>query len=162
MPDAHISVLFVCLGNICRSPLAEALFRSAVDDAGLHDRFRVDSAGTSGYHRGESPDPRTTAVAAARGVTVEGASRRITRDDLATFDYVVAMDGENRRAVEALRDGAGGAEVRLLREFDPEADGALDVPDPYFGGSRGFEDVHELVERSVAGLLSHIRADRGL
>jgi protein-tyrosine phosphatase len=153
-----ISVLFVCLGNICRSPLAEAVFRAVVAEAGLEDRFRIDSAGTSGYHDGEPPDRRTTAVAAGRGVTVGGRSRRITRDDAHTFQYLVVMDGDNRRAVRKLAESSGSAaEVRLFREFDPEADGELDVPDPYFGGEDGFEVVHDLVERSARGLLDHLR-----
>ncbi len=162
MPDPDISVLFVCLGNICRSPLAEALFRDAVTEAGLQDRFRVDSAGTSGYHDGEPPDRRTTAVAAARGVTVRGVSRRVTERDLASFDYIIAMDADNRREVEALRGRSRQPQVRLLREFDPRADGDLDVPDPYFGGPRGFEDVHDMVDRSARALLRHIRQERRL
>lgn len=161
MPQPTIAVLFVCLGNICRSPLAEALFRDETARAGLGNRFRIDSAGTSNYHRGEPPDARTAAVAAKRGVQLRGKSRPITEADLASFDHVIAIDAENRRAVEALRNG-GGAEVRLLREFDAGSDGDLDVPDPYFGGPRGFEDVHDLVARSVRGLLAHLRAMHGL
>lgn len=158
-----VSVLFVCLGNICRSPLAEAVFRSIVAEAGLDDRFRIDSAGTSGYHDGEAPDERTTTVAAARGVTVAGESRRITDADLERFDYVVVMDHENRGNVERLMDGAGaGPALHLLREFDPESGGDLAVPDPYFGGPRGFEDVHDMVERSARGLLAHLRKRHGL
>ena len=158
-----ISVLFVCLGNICRSPLAEALFRKVVTDARLESRFRIDSAGTSGYHQGDAPDERTSAVAARRGVTVRGSSRQIVPDDLAAFDYVIVMDRENLGNVEALaREGPGRAAVHLLREFDPEADGDLEVPDPYFGGPSGFEDVHDLVERSAEGLLDHIRTEHDL
>ena len=95
MSDERIGVLFVCLGNICRSPLAEALFRKAVSDAGLDGRFRIDSAGTSGYHDGEPPDARTTETARRRGVAVTGTSRRITAGDLEAFHYVVVMDAEN-------------------------------------------------------------------
>jgi protein-tyrosine phosphatase len=158
-----ISVLFVCLGNICRSPLAEAVFREVVTEAGLADRFRIDSAGTSGYHDGDPPDRRTAAVAARRGVRVDGRSRRITHDDVERFDYLIVMDGDNLRKVEQLVGRIGsGVEVRRLREFDPEADGDLDVPDPYFGGGDGFEVVHDLVERSARGLLDHIRQAHGL
>lgn len=161
MSDNTISVLFVCLGNICRSPLAEAVFRQVVTEEGLEGRFRIDSAGTSGYHDGESPDPRTTEVAARRGVDVTGTSRQVTRQDAAEFDYLVAMDADNLREVEVLVDGAGldgdGPATHLLREFDPEAEGDLEVPDPYFGGPHGFDNVHDLVDRSARGLLEHIR-----
>jgi protein-tyrosine phosphatase len=165
MSDRPISVLFVCLGNICRSPLAEAVFRGVVTEAGLEDRFRIDSAGTSGYHAGEPPDRRTAAVAARRGVTVDGRSRKMLASDLRAFDYVLVMDAENLRAVQRLAAGAGpGAapEIRLFREFDADGDGDLDVPDPYYGGAGGFEEVHDLVERSARGLLDHIRQARGL
>lgn len=164
-----ISVLFVCLGNICRSPLAEAVFRQTVIEAGLEDRFRIDSAGTSGWHDGEPPDERTTATATRRGVQVTGTSRRVTEADVAEFDYLVAMDADNLREVEALIeatsvDGDGPA-AHLLREFDPEVGtdpGDLEVPDPYFGGPRGFDDVHDLVERSARGLLEFLREEHGL
>lgn len=157
MKDQPISILFVCLGNICRSPLAEAVFRSVAEGEGLDARFRIDSAGTSGYHDGEPPDQRATAVASRRGVNMGGTSRQITEADLETFDYIIVMDQANRREVERLMAGAPAAtEVRLLREFDSEPDGDLEVPDPYFGGSEGFEDVHDLVERSARGLLAHL------
>lgn len=161
-----ISVLFVCLGNICRSPLAEAVFRQTVVDAGLADRFRIDSAGTSGWHDGESPDQRTRAVAARRGVQVTGASRRVTEADVSGFDYLVAMDADNLAEVEALIAGADvegdGPAALLFREFDPEAGGELEVPDPYFGGADGFDIVHDLVERSARGLLEHLRHEHDL
>ena len=161
MTDNTISVLFVCLGNICRSPLAEAVFRQTVADAGLAARFRIDSAGTSGYHDGEPPDARTREVAARRGVEVRGRSRRVTEADVHDFDYLVAMDADNLREVEALLARAGvdgdGPRAHLLREFDPSARGDLEVPDPYFGGPQGFDVVHDLVERSARGFLDHLR-----
>lgn len=158
-----ISVLFICLGNICRSPLAEAVFREVVTEAGLGERFHIDSAGTSGYHDGEAPDERTAAVAAARGVTVAGASRRVTGADLDRFDYLVVMDRENEAKVQRLATGVDRPPtVHLLREFDPEAEGDLEVPDPYFGGPRGFEDVHDMVERAARGLLAHLRHEHDL
>ena len=166
MSNNTISVLFVCLGNICRSPLAEAVFRQAVADAGLEDRFRIDSAGTSGWHDGESPDERTAAVAARRGVQVTGSSRQVTETDVSEFDYLVAMDADNLRSVEELieRSATDGDEPEafLFREFDPEADGDLEVPDPYFGGAEGFDIVHDLVERSADGLLDHLREQHDL
>ncbi|HUE77121.1 MAG TPA: low molecular weight protein-tyrosine-phosphatase [Longimicrobiales bacterium] len=163
MSDDRIGVLFICLGNICRSPLAEALFRSAVVDQALEDRFRIDSAGTSGYHDGDPPDPRTTETARERGVTVSGVSRRVDDGDAAEFDYLVVMDSDNFREVERLvARGSGSARLHRLREFDPAAAGDLDVPDPYYGGPRGFEDVHEMVERATRALLDHIREEHGL
>lgn len=156
--DTPISVLFICLGNICRSPLAEAVFRDLVESEGLGDRFRIDSAGTSGYHDGEPPDRRTSEVARRRGVTVAGESRRVVAEDLERFDYLVAMDANNRDEVERLISTADmQGSVLMLRQFDPGADGDLDVPDPYFGGPSGFEDVHDMVERSARGLLDEIR-----
>lgn len=153
----------MCLGNICRSPLAEGVFRKLVEDAGLQDRFRVDSAGTSGYHQGDAPDPRTCAVAARRGVTLEHTARRLRAEDLDRFDYVLAMDAENLERVEVLRDGSRGtAHVALLRSYEADAPAGAEVPDPYYGGERGFDDVHDMVERACRGLLSHICREHGL
>ncbi|HYH82688.1 MAG TPA: low molecular weight protein-tyrosine-phosphatase [Longimicrobium sp.] len=157
-----IRVLFVCLGNICRSPLAEAVFRHLVEERGWTERFEIDSAGTSGWHRGSPPDPRSSETARRRGITLAGGSRKVIAADLRAFDYVIAMDAENRAALDELHARSGGtAEVRLLREFEPDA-ASLDVPDPYYGGPRGFDDVHDIVERGCAGLLAHIAAERCL
>jgi protein-tyrosine phosphatase len=158
-----IGVLFVCLGNICRSPLAMGVFRHLVEQEGLTDRFEIDSAGTSSYHTGDGPDSRTVAVAAARGLRLEHAARQILADDLERFDYVLVMDDSNHTKVKRLtRASQASAEVRLLRSFDEEAGGETDVPDPYFGGREGFEDVHDMVERACRSLLDHIRAERGV
>lgn len=158
-----IRVLFVCLGNICRSPLAEAVFRQAVDQAGLSYRFDIDSAGTSAYHIGEPPDARSAEVAARRGVHVRGASRQLEEEDIRSFDYVIAMDRDNLADVREVAESVGAdARIHLLREFDIRADGDLDVPDPYYGGPRGFEDVHDLVERSCIGLFHHLRQEHEL
>ena len=159
----RIGVLFVCLGNICRSPLAEAVFRGVVADAGLTSRFDIDSAGTSGYHDGEGADPRTLATAQRRGVEIDHISRRIHESDFDRFDYILVMDEDNLRKVERLRDRvAPDADVRLLRGFDPEADDEREVPDPYYEGEAGFEMVHEMIERSCRALLDTIRDERGL
>jgi protein-tyrosine phosphatase len=148
-----VRILFVCLGNICRSPLAECVFRDLARRRGVEHRFEVESAGTSGYHAGEPPDRRSVAAARARGVEVAGRSRELAREDLRRFDLVIAMDAENLAAVERLRVETGaGTRVHRLREWDPRAD-VGDVPDPYFGGPRGFDDVHDIVERSCAALL---------
>jgi protein-tyrosine phosphatase len=159
----RIGVLFVCLGNICRSPLAMGVFREVVEGEGLADRFRVDSAGTTAFHEGSPPDSRTVAVARRRGLTLEHAARQVLAEDLELFDYVLVMDSSNLARVQRLvRNVPDEAEVRMLREFDPEADGDLDVPDPYFGGADGFEDVHDMVDRACRGLLEYIRQERGL
>ncbi len=157
-----IRVLFVCLGNICRSPLAEAVFRHLVEERGWAERFEIDSAGTSGWHRGAPPDARSAEVARRRGIELAGGSRKVVAADLRRFHYVIAMDAENHDALRELQASSGGtAQVRRLREFEPRAD-SLDVPDPYYGGTRGFEDVHDIVERGCAGLLEHIAAEHGL
>lgn len=157
MPDPAVRVLFVCLGNICRSPLAEAVFRALAAERGVADRFEIDSAGISGYHAGSPPDRRSTETALRRGLALTGRSRQFTAEDLARFDWVIAMDGENLEAIREVqaRAGAGGAAVHRLREWDPRPT-ALDVPDPYYGGPRGFDEVHDIVERACAGLLAHL------
>lgn len=158
-----VRVLFVCLGNICRSPLAEATFRHLVREAGLEQRFHVDSAGTSSYHEGQAPDARAAEIARRHGLALSGRARPITADDIRRVDYAIVMDAENLRDVRRLADGVRrDAEVHLLREFDAEADVELEVPDPYFGGPRGFEQVQAIIERSCRGLLEHIRAERAL
>ena len=148
-------MLFVCLGNICRSPLAEGVFRDLVAEADLGDRVRVDSAGTGAYHVGEAPDPRSVAVALDHGVQLTGLARKVTANDLQSFDWVIAMDGSNRRNLETLAGPGGKRRIRLLREFDPEGPGA-DVPDPYYGGAEGFEDVYQIVDRACRNLLDEI------
>lgn len=159
----RIGVLFVCLGNICRSPLAKAVFRAEVIDAGLDAHFDIDSAGTSGYHDGEGADPRTTETARRRGIEIDHISRKIHATDFERFDYIVVMDQDNLRNVERLRERAGAeGEIRLLRSYDPEAAEAEDVPDPYYSGASGFAEVHDIVERSCAALLASIRAERRL
>lgn len=158
MAARRVRILFVCMGNICRSPLAESVFRHLVRERGMEERFEIDSAGTSGYHAGDPPDPRSVATARARGVAVAGASRPLSHRDLHDWDYLIVMDAENRAHVDQLRASAGGAaRVHRLREWDPERSG-LDVPDPYYGGVRGFEDVHDIVERSCIALLDHLLA----
>jgi len=158
----EISVLFVCTGNICRSPMAEGVFRHLLDREGLSDRFRVDSAGTDDWHVGESPDVRSVRTAAAHGVTLGGHARHVLPEDFRRFDYILAMDRSNLASLEALRDGVGGeAPLYLLREFDPRGEPGAEVPDPYYGGPGGFEEVFAMVERSCEGLLRQIRGEIG-
>ncbi len=156
----EISVLFVCLGNICRSPLAEAVFQSLVDEAGLTDRFRVDSAGTGSWHVGEPPDARAQSVARDNGIRLNGTARRIEPGDLSSFDWVIAMDRNNRRSIESLANLTADARIHLLREFDPHAADS-DVPDPYYGGPSGFQEVYDIVDRSCRVLLDHVVAQEG-
>jgi protein-tyrosine phosphatase len=159
----RIGVLFVCLGNICRSPLAEGVFRDIVEREELGDRFDIDSAGTSDYHIGDSPDGRTVAEARRRGLELDHAARQVKAADLDRFDYIIAMDASNLGRIERLaRSAPRSAELHLLRAFDPEAGDDLEVPDPYFGGADGFANVHDMVERACAGLLRHIREQHAL
>lgn len=160
MTEQPIRILFVCLGNICRSPLAEAVFRTEAESRGVADRFEIDSAGTSGYHRGAAPDRRAATVARSRGITVSGASRQVTSHDLERFDYVVCMDADNLDEVERLRDEAGAStKVVRLRDWDPDPEHG-DVPDPYFGGDQGFEHVHDIVERACRAMLDDLLGSR--
>ena len=153
-------ILFVCLGNICRSPTAEGVMRHVICAEGLEDRIEVDSAGTGGWHVGAPPDERATAAAARREIVLEGAARKFDSDDFDRFDLILAMDENNRRDMVALApDEEARAKVRLLREFDPASQGApdLDVPDPYYGGEQGFEQVLDLVDAATRGLLDRLR-----
>jgi protein-tyrosine phosphatase len=159
-------VLFVCLGNICRSPTAEGVMRALVREAGLQDRIELDSAGTGAWHIDEPPDARATTAARERGIALEGRARQVERADFETFDLIVAMDAANVADLRHLApDDTARAKIRLLREFDPPADaapdsrsrGALDVPDPYHGGARGFDHVFDLVHAACAALLAELR-----
>lgn len=158
----EISVLMVCLGNICRSPMAEGVFKHLLREKGLDHRIRVDSAGTGSWHVGESPDIRSARTAARHGISLEGPARQVQPGDFREFDYIVAMDESNLENLEQFRDGVRGeAVVYLLREFDPQGGPGAEVPDPYYGGPNGFEDVFEMVERSCRGLLDHILGEQG-
>jgi protein-tyrosine phosphatase len=151
-----LKVLFVCLGNICRSPTAEGVFRQLLKEAGLEDRVIVDSAGTGDYHTGEAPDERACETAARRGYDLTGLrARQVTRDDFANFDYILAMDIENLRALKRFCPPEYGHKVMLFTEFCSK--GASVVPDPYGGGPEGFERVLDLVEDASQGLLEHVR-----
>lgn len=151
-----VKVLFVCLGNICRSPTAEGVFRKLVASRGLEKQIHIDSAGTSGWHVDEPPDPRAREEARRRGINLNSIrSRQVAPDDFEHFDYVVAMDGEN---LQALLDACPAKyRDRIFRctAFAPEL-GVDDVPDPYYGGVRGFERVFDIIEASARGLLEHM------
>lgn len=151
-------VLFVCLGNICRSPLAKFIFLDLATKAGTAERFKVDSCGTSSYHAGDDADPRTLAVARARGLTCTHCARPLRVTDFADFDYLIAMDLKNR--ADMLRLGAPPERVHLLRSFDPalagQNDDALIVPDPYYGGPDGFDRMYDMIDAACRGLLSRL------
>lgn len=150
-------VLLVCLGNICRSPTAEAAVRHALEQAGLADRVEVESAGIGAWHVGNGPDQRMISAGAGRGLTIEGCARQVAVEDFAAYDLILAMDRSNREDLLALApDVEAGRKVRLFREFETEADD-LDVPDPYFGGDDGFLRVVDLARAGADGLVSHIR-----
>ena len=150
--------MFTCMGNICRSPLAHGVFETMVADAGLHDRIDVDSSGTHSYHVGKSPDLRSIEVAARHGVDLtHQRARQAVREDLLNFDYILAMDSDNYQGLMQHAVGDGGAKISLLLEFAPETK-QREVPDPYYGGARGFDNVYKLVEAGSRGLLEHIRA----
>lgn len=154
-----VRVCFVCLGNICRSPTAEGVFRKMVTEAGLASAIAIDSAGTGDWHVGEPPDARATEAAQSRGVVLEGRAQHFTASHFARYDLVVAMDRDNRKNLERIaRTEADRAKIRLLREFEEPASRVLDVPDPYYGGMDGFAQVFEICERACAGLLDHVRA----
>jgi protein-tyrosine phosphatase len=156
-------LLFVCLGNICRSPTAEGVMRELVHEAGLEDSIELDSAGTGAWHVGSPPDARAVSAARARGITIEGFARQIRRDDFDDFDLILAMDRSNLRELRQLADGAAGrAKLSLLREFDPAGAGDqdLEVPDPYYGAAGGFDEVLDLVQAACAGLLARMDAGR--
>ena len=150
-------VLFVCLGNICRSPLAEALFVKNAKAAGLADSVLADSCGTSNYHIGDPPDRRSYANALANGVTIEHAGRQLQYQDLLDFDYIFAMDQQNLRDISELSRGhPDEGRIMLMREFDSSVNGLADVPDPYYGGDNGFQEVYEILDRSTRNFVESI------
>lgn len=153
----NTTILFVCMGNICRSPTAEGVFRKIVADAGLADTILIDSAGTHAYHTGEPPDRRAQAAAERRGYTLrELRARRVVDEDFSAFDFIIAMDEDN---LMLLKDRATPEATSSLRLFLAFADGdETEVPDPYYGGGTGFERVLDLVEEASRGLLEHIRS----
>ena len=146
-------ILAVCLGNICRSPVAEAAIREAAQAVGAD--VAVDSAGTGAWHVGNPPDERMQEAGAAAGLDVTGRARQVTTDDLATHDLVLAMDSSNLADLEALaRQANVDVPIRLFRSFDPDAPADLDVPDPYYGGPDGFADVVAMMRPAAAGVVA--------
>ena len=152
-----LSVLFVCMGNICRSPTAEGVFRAVAAREAPGLALRVDSAGTHGYHVGAAPDPRSQAAARRRGIELGGLrARRLLREDFTRFDYVLFMDEQNRDDGLRIAPSRPTARIGLFLEYAP-ALGRTEGPDPYYGGEAGFEDVLDLVEEASRGLLDELR-----
>ena len=158
-----IRLSFVCLGNICRSPTAEAVMRHLVRQAGLEDRIVLDSAGLGDWHVGEPRDERSRQVGARRGIPLEGEARQFQAADFARFDHVLAMDRQNLQGLLRMApDAAARAKVALLRSFDPASPPDAEVPDPYYGGPAGFDRVFDICEAACRGLLDHLRRAHGL
>ena len=158
MAAPELSVLMVCMGNICRSPTAEGVLRHKLQSAGLADLVRVDSAGTHGYHLGDPPDPRSLQHARRRGIDLSGLrARRVADDDFERFDLLLAMDEDNLGELQRLCPRGLQSRVRLLLEFATRPHGRREVPDPYYGGAEGFDDVLDLVDDACDGLLLHLR-----
>ena len=151
------AIMFVCQGNVCRSPLAQALFEHMVEQRELQKRYGADSTGVSSYHVGEDADRRMRETAARRGVSVRHRARAITRRDLSDFDLVLAMDRDNFSILQRMaQDDEQRAKIRMFREFDPQQSADLEVPDPWYGGMDGFETVYQIVERTCAALLDDL------
>jgi protein-tyrosine phosphatase len=153
-------VCFVCTGNICRSPMAESVFRARIQEAGLAGLVEVDSAGTDGWHEGDGADPRTVTVLENNGYAGAHTARRFQSGWFSRLDLVIALDTGHLKALRRLAPTPEDAEkVRLLRSFAPSTVGDLDVPDPYYGGMAGFEECLEMVEAASEGLLAAVRED---
>lgn len=185
-----IKVLFVCLGNICRSPLAEAVFNKKTEEKGISHHFEADSAGTSDYHIGHQPDKRTIQNAEKNAVKISHSARQIATPDLRYYDYILAMDAENMEKINALAeaDAQIKGKIFLMRDFEPGANPGFttdekqpytninslsensrdrftpdrDVPDPYFGGEDGFQDVFDILDRTVENFIQYVQQERKL
>lgn len=155
-------ILFVCMGNICRSPTAEGVFRRAAEAAGVIDQVAIDSAGTHDYHVGRPPDARAQTAAAGRGYDLSDLrGRQVSRRDFAEFDYILAMDGDNMRDLERICPSEHRHKLRLFLDFSARYNGQ-EVPDPYYGGGHGFEQVLDMVEDASRGLLTRLKSPDAL
>jgi protein-tyrosine phosphatase len=154
--STKVKVLFVCMGNICRSPTAHGVFRYLVAEAGLEARIEIDSAGTHGYHVGEPPDERATETALARGVDIgDLRARRAEPEDFLYYDYILAMDQDNYHSLARICPRGMERKLLLLMDYAPDLR-RREVPDPYYGGQQGFDQVFDLVEAAARGLLADI------
>lgn len=155
--ENHYKICFVCLGNICRSPTAEGIFQHLVKERGLEDYFEVDSAGTSAYHIGESANSKSQRTANKHGITLYSKARQFQASDLDHYDLILAMDNANLRNVKQMANGNHEDKIGRMRDFDP-APGDGEVPDPYYGGPEGFENVFRIVKRSCEQLLDELES----
>ena len=152
-------IMFVCLGNICRSPAAEAVFQRIVTDRGAEDRYRIDSSGTAAYHAGEKADTRMRSAASARGIHITHRAKKLCREDIRAFDRILCMDRRNLADARSLAKTPEEKEkIRLYRESDPQ--GGTDVPDPYYGGEDGFERVLDIVTRCGEALFAELEGEK--
>ncbi|HRH35894.1 MAG TPA: low molecular weight protein-tyrosine-phosphatase [Catalimonadaceae bacterium] len=151
-------ILFVCLGNICRSPLAEAIFKKQLEERNLSEKYQADSCGTSGLHVGERPDARTIRNARHHGLEIDHTGRQLSVSDLSSFDLILTMDRSNHQFVLDMARPVFGsrAEIKMIRSFDPEALGAMDVPDPWYGKEEGFEEIYQILSRTCKVLIDHL------
>ena len=153
-----IKVLFVCLGNICRSPLGAAILKKKIAEHGLGSICEVDSCGTSNYHIGDPADNRTIANAKKNNVTIDHCARQLTVEDLTSFDFILAMDKSNyHNILRLVKEGSSlRKKVKLIREYDPVSEGG-EVPDPYHGGEQGFQEVFDILDRSTDGFIQFLK-----
>ena len=152
-PSAR-NIIFICMGNICRSPMAEGIFLHKIREHGIRDEFTVDSAGTGGWHSGDAPDHRSSRTARARGIMLLSRARKVTPRDFDAFDLLICMDDENAMNLE--RMGCPPEKIRRLMEYHPESE-YREVPDPYYGGEDGFELMYELIDQAIDRLLERLR-----
>lgn len=160
-PPPISSILFVCMGNICRSPAGENVMRRLLEDAGLADAVRCDSAGTLDYHTGEPPDSRMCAAGRRRGLPMTGTARQVTRADLDAFDLILVMDNDNYAALARLATAGNRHKIKRFCEYC-SAHTETEVPDPYYGGASGFEQVLDLLEDGCAQILKQIKDHRSM
>lgn len=154
-----VEISFVCLGNICRSPLAQGVFQNLVNQKQLEQKIIVTSAGTSGWHIGDLPDERMCRTAQSKGIQLESRARQFQSADFNRFNLVLAMDHSNLARLEEIAPSNLSPEkLMLFRSFDPECNGNQDVPDPYYGGAKGFEEVYSMVKRTCPPLLDYIKS----
>jgi len=158
-PSKPFEICFVCLGNICRSPLAEGVFQALINEEGLENQIIIHSAGTGNWHVGAAPDTRMQATARNKGIHLASRAQQIQAGDIRRFNLILAMDQSNLEAMEYLCSPETAAKkIRLFRSFDPEVDGDLDVPDPYYGRDDGFEHVFQIVHRTCPPILEYVKS----
>ena len=155
------SLLFVCMGNICRSPLAEGIFAHLVNENKSTSRYHLDSAGVGDWHAGQAADPRSLAVAKKHGINLTCRARQVVSEDFGTFDWILAMDKQNRRDLLSLASEGHAGKIRLMREFDSEGGNGAEVPDPYYGGPQGFDRVFAMLHRSCIRLYALLEQGGG-